>query len=222
MYSAALALGGMGLNSMVQRASRRYSPRPVVPTTPFDVERMKLEDLRRRVAKISPNIENVALAPAALSVPAATTQAFDYSITGSLMGNAEAGAKYIGDKFRNIGLLIRMNCHETLNFVRVIVYIPKVAGDGYTIPDLQSIPDETKYTLLYDTILFPTHSNQSRKNILVKYINLKNRLTTVDRTGPAAGTVRTCDVRIAVLAQNTSATTARTIEPWYKLRFQNK
>jgi hypothetical protein len=116
---------------------------------------------------------------------------------------------------------MRINCEEALNIVRVIVYIPRVAGDSISTGDFQSIPDETRYTILSDTMLFPRHGNQNRKNFLIKRVNLKGRLTTVDRAGPVSGTVRSNDIRIFILAQN-GTTTGSAIYPWYQLKFQNK
>lgn len=203
------------------RSRQNASVQKMLPVGANDITSMRVANLQRQVARISPNIENFNLAPPAISCAASSTTQFDYSVTGSVVTSAEFGSKYLGDKYRNISLLMRANASESLNAIRCLVYIPRVAGDGMVSLDFQGIPDETRYTIVLDKIFFPAHSNQSNRNFLIRRINLKGRLTTVDRTTATSGTIRSTDIRVCFLAQNTT-TTARDIVVWYQLKFQNK
>jgi len=203
------------------RSRQNASIQKMLPIGVNDITSMRVQSLQRQVARISPNIENYNLAPAAISCAASATTLNDYSITSNVITSSEFGTKYLGDKFRNISLLIRTSASESLNVVRCILYIPRVPNDGISSIDFQGIPDETRYTVLMDKIFFPAHSNQANRNFLIRRVNLKGRLTTIDRVSATSGNVRATDIRIMFLAQNTT-TTAREIYPWYQLRFQNK
>lgn len=204
-------------------AWRNYNKTPanVHPVTRYDLQAMRVAALQRQVARISPAVENMSIAPSVFSASANATTYWEYSISAGLISSAEMGAKYLGDKYRHLSLLMRMIFNENINLARVIVYTPRSAGDriGTTI-DFQTIPDETKFTVLHDTILFPIHNAQPRKNILIRRQNI-NRITTVDRTGPTAGTIKGNEICVYVLAQNLTAT-ARDNSFWFQARFQNK
>lgn len=203
------------------RGNLRGTVQKTIAVGPSDINSARIYNMQKQLAKISPNIENVSIAPSSLTVTANTVTAFDYGLSAGLVTSTEMGAKYIGDKYRNKSLLMRMYFHEALNCARVVVYVPKVAGTTYTIPDFLSIPDPTVYTVLYDTMLFPAHAAQPRKNFLLKRLNLKDRITINDRQGAATGSIKSGDIRIAILAENATATN-RTISCWYNLKFQNK
>lgn len=199
-------------NQMVQKT---------LPLGVSAIQDMKIRALQKAVGKFSPHIESLSLAPASLVVNANSTVAFDYSISTQLPANAEFASKYLGDKFRNKTLDLRILYSEVLDTARCVVYMPRTVGDTLSLTDLQTIPDETKYRVLYDTVMFPKHSNQPRRNLLFKRINLSDRLTTVDRTAATTGSIKANEIRVAMIATNPTAT-AVSIQPWYKLRFQNK
>lgn len=198
----------------------RYAQR-MLPVGVSDIQGAQLRTLARRVNRISPAVESIT---AARSLSSGTgTNYDDYSLSGGLPTNTEFAAKYIGDKFRNLKLRLRFECSEVINKIRVIVYIPKKVEDGMTTSnmDFVQLPDATKYTVLYDTIAFPQHGNQSRRNFIIANVPLKNRITTIDRTGLSAGSVKSNEIRVFTLIQHSNAS-AQGVSQWYQLMFQNK
>lgn len=196
------------------------APTRTMAISQSSVNSARLDYLSRRVARISPAIENIVVSRA-VTAAASSTTSDDYSLSGALPTNAEMGSKYLGDKWRNVKLHLRFNFAEQLNAVRVIVYKPLTTGDSLSgISDLQNIPDPTKFRVLYDTLAFPAHGNQQRKNFIKKDIPL-NFLTVIDRSAATTGTVRSGELRVIVVMENTTAT-ARSLAQFYMLKFQNK
>lgn len=183
------------------------------------LQQLQIQAIQRKVARISPAVENIVISRA-LTAAASATTTDDYSLSAALPSTSEFGTKYVGDKWRNIKLQLRFNCSESLNAVRVVVYKPFTTGDSATGTDLQNVLDPSRFKVYYDTVALPAHGNQQRKNFIRRDIPL-NFLTQVDRTAPATATVKLGELRVVTVMENTTAT-ARSVAQFYLLHFQNK
>lgn len=217
------AAGSYGARRLYQYQKRvlgnSTAPARTMAISQSNVNSARLDYLSRRVARISPAVENI-VTSRALTAAASSTTTDDFSFSSSLPSSAEMGTKYVGDKWRNLKLQLRFNCSESLNAVRVVVYKPYTTGDSASGTDLQNVLDPSKFRVYYDTLAFPAHGNQMRKNFIRKDIPL-NFITQVDRTAPGTATVKLGELRVITIMENTTAT-ARSVSQFYMLKFQNK
>lgn len=212
LVSAGLGLAGLGFNSYIQRKAAKYakpSPAAVVPVNKQYIQDMQIAQLRKAVLRNKPWVENTKITKS-FNVIGTTVGVTNYSLTSELLANSEFSYKTIGDVIRNFKINYR-SYSDSLAFntvqvatMRIVFYIPKDPGvylSSTTLYD-QAIIDPATFTVLSDRTYYPATSTDFK--FPRGSVNLKGRLTKIDRTGVTSGTIRSGEICVAIMTRATS------------------
>lgn len=188
----------------------------VTPVSNSTITDMRIRNLARLVGRNAPAVESTTIA-VTTSLPNGATEV-SVPLTVNFLANSDFQSKVLGDHFRNVRLYHRHQFVGNVDIARIIIYVPKITGTSISGIGYSSILDNAKFRILYDSMVYPTQANQSRKSVVVASTPL-NFLTNVDRTDEANATVQTGEIRMIVV---TTCSAASSILSQVRLSYQNK
>jgi hypothetical protein len=223
--AAAIGLAGLGLNSYVQRMSKRYNPsgqvvQRTMPMNKVDYNLARIQALSRQVNRIKPAVESTTI-PFNLATLTGGAVEANNDITANFGANSDFQSKVLGDKVRLLNYHIRWNIPESgVSKMRLILYLPYNTGERITSFDYQSIPDSSKFRVLRDWTIWPNATNNSnRPNIGALKVSLGSRMARYDRSTATSMSIQSGEVILFSLITSTAATTSAF---QHKLSYQNK
>ena len=223
--AAAIGLAGLGLNSYVQRLSKRYGPgtqmvQSTMPMGKADYNSLRLQALSRQVNRIKPATEQTTRAFSLATVGAAAVEA-NVQITTDFGTDSDFQSKVLGDKVRLLRYDLRYNFStSTVSVARFILYQPYNVGERITGIDYQSIIDSSKFRVLKDWTIWPSLTNASvRGNVALVSTKLGGRITRYDRSN---ATTMVCQAGEYVLFSLITSTATSSTGCQHRLTFQNK
>lgn len=164
----------------------------------------QIKELRTQINRQKPETQFYRLAQAhqATSVNPETNH---YNITNSLITAADFRQNVTGDKWTNLYLKLNVVASATCDALRVLVYVPKIAGTRATpsVP-FAGCPDPSAFTMLADYHV-NQESNADRLKGRQKWISLRRIKTIYDSQ---AANIERGEVIVTVLSWAQQFTTA--------------
>lgn len=171
--------------------------------------------LRTQINRQKPETQfyRLAMAHQSSSVNAETNH---YNVTNSLISAADFRQNVTGDRWTNLWLKLNIVASATCDALRVLVYIPKIAGTRATpsVP-FAGVPDPSAFTMLADYSV-NQEANADRLKGRQKWISLRRIKTIYDSQG---ANIERGEVIITVLSLAQQYTTAFDIG--YALAYHN-
>lgn len=214
-YSAAMLAGGTMLSNYLGRRARGTAPLRVLPVSKSADQQQQLVQLRRLVARNTPQTSNFYNSGSYTSPATSGTQGFDIPITANFVASADFDAQVIGDKFYNVSNMLRLQFSTEYRQVRIITYWSKKAGNTTGIGGYQEILDPAAFQVLTDISLYP--SKNGGFNPVIRN-NLKKKLTVYNKSSDV---LENGDFKCRILFENPTAA-ATTVFWTNRLFIQNK
>lgn len=206
---------GTMFSNWASRRARGTRPLAIAPISRAQAQDQQIIQLRRLVARNTPQTSNWSTSKTNITTPAAIGYtSTDYSLTNLFIASTDYSSSVLGDFYRNKALYLTVDSNQDIQKIRVCVYWSKKAGNSYQPSDLNSIPDPAAFQVIHDSMIFPANVTSARR---IK-INLKNKLTNYNQS---SSTLEYGDLHVMFTIYNHTAA-SRGISWQARLFLQNK
>lgn len=133
-----------------------------------------------------------------------TIEQQNHLVTQTLISSTNFRDKVTGDEWANSLLKMKFNMEKDCKYARIIVYVPKKAGDRFTPSTFKSVtqPDPSSFWILAD--FFVNHKDNNTNEAITRQFSLRKLKTIYDSNAAA---ITKGEVLFTVIAQPTTALT---------------
>lgn len=208
--NALLYSAGLGL----YHRYKANQPMRVTPVSKIADQQQQIIQLRRLVARNTPQVSNWNYYTALVTAASVGVQSFSINTTALFTASADFDAQVIGDRFLNHSLYFSANFPTDVERARVIIYWCRKAENVSSVNTFVESLDPAAHIVVYDRCFFP----KVGASVFRTKINLKKVMTVYNKSSDV---LEKGDLRIRVLIENPTAA-QRSIPTSQRLFLSNK